>query len=128
MPFMNDGWFPPPLVPAVEVACFVEDGVGVGFNELESLVVVVGGAPSRFATGEEAAAAVVVAGLVTQRPPLLLRRMEPRGTGARSESRAAATARWWLTLRIAWGVVRADTENARKNRAKHLLIEGIATI
>lgn len=101
-------------------------------NELESLAVVVGGAPSRFATGEEAAAAaaVEVADLVIQRPLLLLRRTVlaarvPSGTLGDSGTRTAATARWWLTLRIACGVVRADAESARKSKARYLLIEGM---
>jgi len=85
-----------------------------------------------FATGVEAAVEALV-DIDLQRLMLLLRRTVlaarvSRGTTTGSgtvATRAAATARWWLTWRIAWGVVRADAEIAREKMMKHMLMEGM---
>jgi hypothetical protein len=110
-------------------------GFGVGSDELE-LLKEGGGAP-RFARGVgglEADDEEELLALGWQRALLLLLRRTvlatrwssgtTSGSGARS-SMAATTARWRLTLRKAWGVVRADAESATENKRKHFEIEGM---
>jgi hypothetical protein len=96
-------------------------------------VVTDGGAPSTLAGGVEAPFEVLL-DLGLQRPLLLLRRTVlaarvpceiTTGSGAVGTT-ATATARWLLTLRIAWGVVRADAESAKENKTMHLLTEYMA--
>jgi hypothetical protein len=113
-------------------------GEGLGFGvELELLEE--GGGPPKFARGVGGLEAddeeEELLALGWQRALLLLLRRTvlatrwssgtTSGSGARS-SMTATTARWRLTLRKAWGVVRADTESATENKRKHFEIEGIA--